>query len=59
MANGGIATEIIDKQGNTIITGMFYFFQPYKNGIASFWEGYDMRGRHIFIDKIGNVVKRE
>jgi len=59
MANGGIATEVIDKKGNAIFTGMFYFFQPYKNGIASFWEGYDMSGRHIFIDKQGFIIKTE
>jgi len=59
MANGGIATEVIDKMGNTKFTGMFYFFQPYKNGIASYWEGYDMSGRHIFIDKNGKETRKK
>jgi hypothetical protein len=57
IANGGIATQVINKKGNLIFGGMFYFFQPYKNGIASYWEGYDMSGRHIFIDRQGNKIK--
>lgn len=55
--NGGITTEVINKMGEVIFTGQFWAFKPYKNGIASYWQGYDFRGKEIFIDKMGNEKK--
>ncbi|WP_161555217.1 WG repeat-containing protein [Dokdonia sinensis] len=59
MANGGWANEIIDKSGKIVFTGEFYFFNGYSNGIADYWEGYHFSGKHIFIDRKGNVIRAE
>lgn len=59
MENGGWANEVIDKKGNIIFTGTFYFFSGYSNGVANYWEGYHLTGKNIFIDRKGNIVKTE
>jgi len=54
---GGITNEVINKKGEIVFTGEFWAFTPYKNGVASYWEGYDFRGKHIFIDRNGKRIK--
>ncbi len=59
MANGGWANEVIDKKGNIIFTGTFFFFSGDSTGVAYYWEGYHLTGKNIFIDRKGNIVKTE
>lgn len=59
MANGSWASEVIDKKGNVIFKGEFYNFNQYKNGIANYWEGYHFTGKNVFINRIGEIIKKE
>ena len=51
--------EVINAKGETIFKGQFHHFEEYKNGIASYWESYHFRGKHVFIDKKGIILKSE
>ncbi len=53
---GGITNQVINKNGEIVFTGEFWSWTPYKNGVASYWEGYDFRGKHIYIDKNGKRI---